>query len=104
MCEAQEAASAQTAQFLRLVNISTSCRAQKQADLEYLVHWGLHLLANIRCRAGCEHLVGASVVTQNPHFLYFSSGSPHLLDEGFGAIMEWPPVPAFFIVDSFAPT
>ncbi len=42
----QEIASAPTTQFL--VDISTSCRAQRVADLEYYVHWSMHLLANIR--------------------------------------------------------
>ncbi len=60
----QDTACTPTAQFL--VDISTSCRAQKVADLEYYVHWSRHLLANTRWRTGCELLIGASAVTYNP--------------------------------------
>jgi hypothetical protein len=52
------------------------------ADLEYYVHWSRPLLATIRWRTGCELLIGASAVTYNPHFLYFSSPRP--LDEHLG--------------------
>jgi hypothetical protein len=92
----QEAASAPTTQFL--VDIRTSCRAKNVADLEYYVHWSRHLLANIRCRTGCELLLRASAVIYNPH--YFAS--PHLLDEHRGAVTEWPMVPALLLIDSFA--
>jgi hypothetical protein len=95
----QETASAPTTQFL--VDISTSCRAQKVADLEYYVHWSRHLLANIQWKTGCELLIGASTVTYNSHFLYFAS--PHLVDEHLGAVTEWPMVPALLIIDSFSP-
>jgi hypothetical protein len=83
-CYVQEAASAPTTQFL--VNTSTTCRAQNVADLEYYVHWSRQLLATIQWITGCELLIGASAVTYNPHFLYFSS--PHLLHERQGAVTE----------------
>jgi hypothetical protein len=73
-----------TAQFL--ASISASCRAQKAADLEYHVLWSRHLLASLRWRTGCEHLVGASDDTYNPHFRYFVSPCPS--DECLEAVMS----------------
>jgi hypothetical protein len=79
-----EGASAPTTQLL--VHIST--------NQEYYVHWSRHLLANIRLgrRTGCELLIGASAVTYNPHFPYFSSQP--LPDVHLGAVTELPRVPA----------
>jgi hypothetical protein len=99
MNEAQGMANAPTAQFL--VNLSTSRRAQKAADLEHHVHWSQHLLASLRWKTGCELLVGASAITYTPRFLYFFS--PYLSEECLGAVREWPPVPALLVIDSFAP-
>ena len=81
--------------------ISDSCRAQSTADLEFFVHWSRHLLASIQKITKSELLIGASAVTYNPHFHYFSS--PYLPDVHLGAVTEWPQVPALLIIDSFAP-
>ena len=86
---------------LTLARISDSCRAQKDADLVSFIHWSRHLVASIRKITRCELLIGASAVTYNPHFPYFSS--PHALDVHFGAVEEWPHVPALLLIDSFAP-
>jgi hypothetical protein len=48
-----------------------------------------------------KFLIGASAVTYNPHFPYFSS--PHALDVHLGAVEECPQVPALLLIDSFAP-
>jgi hypothetical protein len=71
---------------LTLARISDSCRAQKDADLVSFIHWSRHLVASIRKITRCELLIGASAVTYNPHFPYFSS--PHALDVHLGAVEE----------------
>jgi hypothetical protein len=43
-----------------------------------------------------ELLIGASAVTYNPHFPFFSS--PYILDVNLGAVAEWPQVPALLII------
>ena len=58
-------------------------------------------MAYLRQITGSELLIGASAVTYNPHFPYFSS--PYSPDVHFGAVAEWPQKPALLIIDSFAP-
>ena len=98
-CGNQDVPKAPTAQLLSC--ISDSCRAQSTADLEFFVPWSRHLLASIQKITKSELLIGASAVTYNPHFHYFSS--PYLPDVHLGAVAEWPQVPALLILDSFAP-
>jgi hypothetical protein len=50
---------------------------------------------------GATLLIGASAVTYNPHFRYFSTPVPG--DSEFGAVQIWPPKPALLLLDSFAP-
>ena len=99
MCSDQVVPSAPSEQILN--RISESCRAQNDADLEFFVHWSRHLVAYLRQITGSELLIGASAVTYNPHFPYFSS--PYSPDVHFGAVAEWPQKPALLIIDSFAP-
>ena len=58
-------------------------------------------MASIRKITKSELLIGASAVTYNPHFPYFSS--PYAPDIRLGAVGEWPQVPALLLIDSFAP-
>ena len=99
MCSDQVVPSAPSEQILN--RISESCRAQNDADIEFFVHWSRHLVAYLRQITGSELLIGASAVTYNPHFPYFSS--PYSPDVHFGAVAEWPQKPALLIIDSFAP-
>ncbi len=64
------ASSAPPAEFLRL--LCASCRAQQAANQDYFVHWNRHLLASIRGITGVRALFGASAITHNQHFLFFS--------------------------------
>ena len=70
MCSDQVVLSAPFEQILN--RISESCQAQNDADLEFFVHWSRHLVAYLRQITGSELLIGASAVTYNPHFPYFS--------------------------------
>ncbi len=58
-------------------------------------------MACLQRSTGATLLIGASAVTYNPHFRYFSSPVPG--DSEFGAVQEWPPEPALLLLDSFAP-
>jgi hypothetical protein len=56
-----------------LSSLGASCSAQRMADLEYYVYWSHHLLASNSQAIGAETIIGASVVTYNPHFTSFLS-------------------------------
>ena len=84
MCSDQVVPSAPSEQILN--RISETCRAQNDADIEFFVHWSRHLVAYLRQITGSELLIGASAVTYNPHFPYFSS--PYSPDVHFGAVAE----------------
>ena len=101
LCCDQVVPSAPSEQILNQITGSESCRAQNDADIEFFVHWSRHLVAYLRQITGSELLIGASAVTYNPHFPYFSS--PYSPDVHFGAAAEWPQKPALLIIDSFAP-
>jgi hypothetical protein len=84
-----------------LHQLTVTCLAQRQADLQHHVQWSRHLLARLQRSTGAALLIGASAVTYNPHFRYFSSPVPG--DSEFGAVQVWPPEPALLLLDSFAP-
>jgi ribonuclease HI len=84
-----------------LHQITVTCLAQRQADLQHHVQWSRHFLACLQRSTGATLLIGASAVTYNPHFRYFSSPVPG--DSEFGAVQVWPPEPALLLLDSFAP-
>jgi hypothetical protein len=86
-----------------LHQISVTCLAQRQADLQHHVQWSRHLLACLQKSTGATLLIGASAVTYNlnPHFQYFSSPIPG--DSEFGAVLNWPDEPALLLLESFAP-
>jgi hypothetical protein len=66
--------------------LTVTCLAQRQADLQHHVQWSRHLLACLQRSTGATLLIGASAVTYNPHFRYFSSPVPG--DAEFGAVQE----------------
>jgi hypothetical protein len=88
-----------TPQFLHLF---ASCRLQQESDRNHGIHRSRHLLNNIRQSTGAALMVGASVVTYNPHHVHYSSPFP--IDSHLGAVPEWPPVPGQLMLDSFEPS
>ncbi len=103
MCSDQVVPSAPSEQMLN--RISESCRAQNDADLEFIVHWSRYLVAYLRQITRSELLIGASAVTYNPHrtplslfFITVFTGCALRCCRRLDA--EWPQKPA---LDSFAP-
>ena len=92
---------AQTLHEAFLNSVVASCRLQGIADGEYHVPWSRHLLSCLRGILGTDLLVGARAVTFNPHFAHFCS--PDAEDSALGAEVEWEPLAALLLLDSFAP-
>ena len=63
-----------TPQFLHY--LCASCRRQQESDRTHGVSWSRHLLTNIQQSTGAALLAGASAVTYNPHYVYYSSPFP----------------------------
>ena len=82
--------------------LCASCRRQQESDRTHGVSWSRHLLTNIQQSTGAALLVGASAVTYNPHYVYYSSPFPS--DSHLGAVLRWPQVPGLLLLDSYEPS
>ena len=87
----------QNPQFLH--HLCASCSLQQESDSNHGVSWSRHLLTNIQQSMGAALLVGASAVTYNPHYAYYSSQFPS--DSHLGAVTQISLFLGIFLLDSF---